>query len=137
MGIEPFLLAYTINIVVAQRLVRKLCERCKAVDDAVDFDLLMEAGFTEKEMETTKFYKPVGCVHCIRGYRGRMGIYEALAMTKDLRKLILKSKDFIDEDGIRTLALANGMQTLKQSAMNLAKSGITSIENVEGMILED
>jgi len=137
MGIEPFLLAYTINIVVAQRLIRKLCDRCKIPDDAVDLNLLVDAGFTEKEIETAKFSKPVGCVHCIRGYRGRIGIYEALSMTKDIRKVILKSRDFIDEDAIRTLAMENGMQTLKRSAMNLLKEGITSMDNIEGMIIDE
>jgi len=137
MGIEPFLLAYTINIVVAQRLIRKLCDRCKTVDDQVDVDFLMEAGFTEQEIKSTKFYKAVGCVHCIRGYRGRVGIFEALPMNKEIRKLILKSRDFIDEDGLRQLAAQNGMQTLRQSAMNLLRDGTTSIENVEGMIVED
>jgi type IV pilus assembly protein PilB len=137
MGIEPFLLAYTVNIVVAQRLVRKLCDRCKAHDDAVDLDLLLESGFTEKEIETTKFYRPVGCVHCIRGYRGRVGIFEALYITKELRKVILKAKDFIDEEALRILAEQNGMQTLRQSAINLVKDGTTSLENVEGLIIED
>ncbi|HUL43563.1 MAG TPA: ATPase, T2SS/T4P/T4SS family [Bacteroidota bacterium] len=137
MGIEPFLLAYTINIIVAQRLVRKLCDRCKVVDDAVDRDLLLDSGFTEKDLDEGKFYKPAGCVHCIRGYRGRMGIFEAFTMTKDMRRIILKSKDFVDEDALRTLALQNGMQTLRQSAIDLVKEGITSIETVEGMILED
>ena len=137
MGIEPFLLAYTINIVVAQRLVRKLCERCKTVDDNVDVDLLKDCGFTVEEIEKTTFYKPTGCVHCIRGFRGRTGIFEALAMNKELRKIILKSKDFIDEDGLRTLALQNGMRTLRDSAMDLVKQGVTSLENVEGIILEE
>lgn len=137
MGIEPFLLAYTINIIVAQRLIRKLCDRCKMADDNVDVDLLVDCGFTEQEIESTTFYKAVGCVHCIRGYRGRVGIFEALAMTKEMRKIILKSKDFIDEDALRTFALQNGMQTLRQSAMNMVKAGITSVDNVEGMILEE
>jgi type IV pilus assembly protein PilB len=137
MGIEPFLLAYTINIVVAQRLVRKLCDRCKVVEENLDYDLMIECGFTPQEIENTKFYKPVGCVHCIRGYRGRVGIFEALAMTKELRKLILKSRDFIDEDAMRTHALQNGMKTLKHSAMNLVREGITSMENVEGMMLDE
>ena len=137
MGIEPFLLAYTINIVVAQRLIRKLCDRCKVVDENLDYDLLMECGFTEKDIADTKFYKPVGCVHCIRGYRGRVGIFEALPMTKEMRKIILKSRDFIDEDALRTHALQSGMQTLKASAINLVKAGITSMENVEGMVLEE
>ncbi len=137
MGIEPFLLAYTINIVVAQRLIRKLCDRCKVVDENLDYDLMIECGFTPQEIEATKFYRPAGCVHCIRGYRGRVGIFEALAMTKEMRKIILKSRDFIDEDALRTHALASGMQTLKQSAINLVKAGITSMENVEGMMLDE
>lgn len=137
MGIEPFLLAYTINIVVAQRLIRKLCDRCKMVDENIDVDFLVDCGFTEQEIKSTSFYKAVGCVHCIRGFRGRVGIFEALAMTKEMRKIVLKSQDFIDEDALRTFAQQNGMQTLRQSAMNLVKAGETSIENVEGMILED
>ncbi len=137
MGIEPFLLAYTINIVVAQRLVRKLCERCKTVDDNVDVDLLKECGFADEEIEKTTFYKAVGCVHCIRGYRGRTGIFEALFMSKELRKVILKSKDFIDEDAMRVLAEQSGMQTLKDAAKNLVKEGVTSVENVEGIMIED
>lgn len=137
MGIEPFLLAYTINIIVAQRLVRKLCDRCKMVDDGIDPELLSFTGFTEEEIKTTKFYRPVGCAHCIRGYRGRTGIFEALVMTKEMRKIILKSQDLIDEDALRTLALQNGMQTLRQSAVNLVKNGVTSLEDIEGMIMED
>jgi type IV pilus assembly protein PilB len=137
MGIEPFLLAYTINIVIAQRLVRKLCDRCKIVDDHIDTDFLLDCGITEQEIHTSKFYKPVGCVHCIRGYRGRVGLFEALYITKEIRKIILKSRDFVDEDALRTNAFQNGMQTIRQSAINLLKEGVTSIENVEGMIIED
>jgi type IV pilus assembly protein PilB len=137
MGIEPFLLAYTINIVVAQRLIRKLCDRCKMVDDNVDMDFLVECGLTPAEIVASTFYKAVGCVHCIRGYRGRAGIFEALAMNKEIRKIILKSREFIDEDALRTAAFANGMKTLRQSAIDLLKSGVTSIENVEGMIMEE
>jgi hypothetical protein len=100
------------------------------VDDAVDVDLLTDAGFTEKDIESTTFYRPVGCVHCIRGYRGRIGIFEALYMTKDLRKIILKSQEFIDEEALRTTAALSGMQTLRESAINLIKNGITSLETL-------
>ena len=137
MGIEPFLLAYTVNIIVAQRLIRKLCERCKMIDDDLDVDLLINAGLTENEITGSKFYKPVGCAHCIKGFRGRVGIYEALHMTKEMRNIILKSRDYIDEDALRTLSLQNGMQTLRQSAINLIKKGITSIDTTEGMLLEE
>ncbi len=137
MGIEPFLLAYTVNIVIAQRLIRKLCDRCKTVDENVDVELLKDCGFTEEDIKGVSFLKAVGCVHCIRGYRGRIGIFEALAMNKELRKVILKSRDFIDEDALRTLALQSGMRTLRDSAMDLVRQGITSLENVEGIILEE
>jgi len=137
MGIEPFLLAYTINIVVAQRLIRKLCDRCKTVDERIDSDLLVECGFTEKEIQETKFYRPVGCVHCIRGFRGRIGIFETLVINKELRRIILKSQDFIDEDAMRQNALQNGMKTIRQMALGLVKEGVTSLENVEGLVLED
>jgi len=137
MGIEPFLLAYTVNIIVAQRLLRKLCNRCKIVDEDIDVDMLMEAGLNEKEIKTTQFYKPVGCAHCIKGYRGRIGIYEAFAMNKDIRKIILKSKDSVDEEALRALAVQNGMHTLRQSALNLVTSGITSFDTAEGMLIED
>jgi type II secretory ATPase GspE/PulE/Tfp pilus assembly ATPase PilB-like protein len=66
-----------------------------------------------------------------------VGIFEALYVTKDIRKVILKSRDFIDEEALRALAAQNGMQTIRQSAVNLVKDGITSLENVEGLIIED
>lgn len=137
MGIEPFLLAYTINIVIAQRLVRRLCDKCKAVDDDIDYDLYIDLGFKEEELLNSTFYKPVGCPRCIKGYKGRIGIYEAFTMSKDMRKLILKSKDFIDEDAIRTLAIKNGLVTLRQSAINLAQSGITSLQEISGIAIDD
>jgi type IV pilus assembly protein PilB len=137
MGIEPFLLAYTINIVIAQRLVRRLCDRCKVIDDEIDRELLLVSGLTEKEISTGTFYKPVGCVHCIRGFHGRIGIFETLVMSKEIRKLIMKSRDFIDEEGIRALAMQNGMQTLRKSAIELIRTGVTSLGNVEDLIEEE
>lgn len=137
MGIEPFLLAYTINAIVAQRLVRKLCDRCKMVDENVDVDLLTQCGLTTKEIEETTFYKPVGCGYCIKGYRGRTGVFEVLTMTKEMRQTILKSKDCVDEDTLRAQALKNGMQTLRDSALNLVKKGVTSIDVIAGLAIED
>jgi type IV pilus assembly protein PilB len=137
MGIEPFLLAYTINIIVAQRLVRKLCERCKTVDDNVDYDLLTELGYSVEEVKGIKLYKPVGCIRCVKGFRGRSGIFEILQMTKDIRQIILRSHDMIDEETIRSLAIKNGMQTLKKSAFDMVKSGVTSLSEIAGLTLED
>ncbi len=137
MGIEPFLLAYTINVIVAQRLLRKLCERCKIIDQDFNYELLLDLGIEDEIIKGTKFYKPVGCIQCIKGYRGRIGIFEALKMSKEMRQVILRSKDIIDEDALRTLALKNGMITLKQSAINLATSGVTSLHEITGIALEN
>lgn len=137
MGIEPFLLAYTINIIIAQRLVRKLCDRCKTVDEDLNYELLLDMGIEDEIIKGTRFYRPVGCIRCIKGYRGRIGIFEALKMSKEIRQVILRSKDLIDEDAIRTLALKNGMITLKQSAINLAKSGVTSLHEIAGIAMEN
>ncbi len=137
MGIEPFLLAYTINVIVAQRLLRKLCDRCKTVDEDLNYELLLDLGIEEEIIKGTKFYKPVGCIRCIKGYRGRTGIFEALRMSKEMRQVILRSKDLIDEDALRTLALKDGMITLKQSAINLATSGVTSLHEITGIALEN
>jgi type IV pilus assembly protein PilB len=137
MGIESFLLAYTINIIVAQRLVRKLCERCKTIDNNVDYDLLTELGYSMDDAAGAKFYKPVGCIRCVKGFRGRSGIFEILQMTKDIRQIILKSQDLIDEEAIRSLAVKNGMQTLKKAAFEMVKSGVTSLSEIAGLTLED
>lgn len=137
MGIESFLLAYTINIIVAQRLVRKLCERCKTIDSNVDYDLITELGYSMDDAVGGKFYKPVGCIRCVKGFRGRSGIFEILQMTKDIRQIILKSQDLIDEEAIRSLAIKNGMQTLKKAAFNMVKSGVTSLSEIAGLTLED
>jgi len=137
MGIEPFLLAYTINVIVAQRLVRKLCDRCKMVDDSYDPELLLNAGLTEREISETKFYKPAGCAHCIKGYRGRIGIFETLAVDKEMRKIILRSRDFVDEEALRSYAVQSGVQTLRTSALALVKNGVTSVETAEGILLDD
>src|SRR3989304_5757042 len=76
MGIEPFLIAYAINLVVAQRLVRKLCTRCKAPMPESDFDDLRSIGFTDEDISSGSFFVPVGCSDCIGGYKGRKAIHE-------------------------------------------------------------
>ena len=79
MGIEPFLIAYSINLVVAQRLMRTLCRLCKEPIPQIDPAVAASLGFTEQEVTTTVFYRAVGCTKCIHGYSGRIGIHEVLA----------------------------------------------------------
>ncbi len=134
MGIEPFLIAYAINLVVAQRLIRKLCPECKTVDTDVDPVLLKHLGFSEEDIETTTFYKKgedESCFHCGgRGYKGRQAIAEALYFSPAIRKLIVESGTSIDEDGLRQLAIEEGMLTLAASAREVVKAGNTTIEEM-------
>jgi type IV pilus assembly protein PilB len=137
MGIEPFLLAYSINIIVAQRLLRKLCQRCKAVDTEILPVTLEKLGFTEQEIPTAKVYRPAGCLYCLKGYKGRTAIHEVLYFTKEIRQLIMESGSSINEEALRQLAIKQGMQTLRESGLELLKQGITTIEEVATTTMDD
>lgn len=137
MGIEPFLIANAVNLVVAQRLVRTLCKHCKTVDDPHP-EIARGIGFTDEEIEQTTFYKAVGCSECNQtGYRGRAGIHEALYFSKEIKKLILDSGSEIDEQAIKDLAVSEGMLTLRASGRERIKEGVTSIEEVIAVTIED
>jgi type IV pilus assembly protein PilB len=137
MGVEPFLIAYAINIVLSQRLLRKLCPRCRKPLKEVDIEAFRKLGLSDKEVEQTTFYRPVGCSRCIRGYKGRIAVHEALYFSKEIRRMILQSGTSIDEDSIRRQGLEEGMQTLRMSATNLLKQGITTLEEVVSTTTED
>ncbi len=137
MGIEPFLIAYSINIIVAQRLIRKLCERCKSPVSETDTPLLRKLGMPEEEIRSTKFYQPIGCSECIKGYKGRTAVHEALYFTKEIRQLILDAGSSVNEEAVRQLALKNGMRTLRMNALELLKRGITTIEEVASVTADD
>jgi type IV pilus assembly protein PilB len=124
MGIEPYLVSSGVVCVVAQRLVRRLCECKKEVE--LTADLLREQGFDcDKGF---KGYEPVGCVRCNHtGYRGRLGIYEVMPITDQLRRLIL---DQASADEMRTKAREEGMRTLREDGLEKIKAGDTSVPEV-------
>ncbi|MCS7081676.1 MAG: GspE/PulE family protein [Bacteroidetes bacterium] len=134
MGIEPFLIAYAINLVMAQRLVRVLCPQCKVEDRESPPELLEALGFTEEELRGAVLYKPSSKSSCKRcggkGYKGRRAIAEALYFSRAIRSLIVQSGGDIDEDAIRRQAISEGMLTLRASARALALQGETSVEEV-------
>ncbi|MGM0507539.1 MAG: GspE/PulE family protein [Bacteroidota bacterium] len=137
MGVEPFLIANAVNMVMAQRLVRRLCPECKEPFEPHP-ETLHGIGFTDEEIASTTFYKPVGCAHCNEtGYKGRMGIHEALYFSKEVKRMILESGQEIDEDGLKTLAIQQGMMTLRASGRERIKAGTTSIEEVIAITLDD
>ncbi len=112
MGIEPFLIAYAINIIVAQRLVRRLCPECKKRVVSFDEPLMKAAGLDIDEWKTYTIYEAKGCDKCNgSGYKGRLAIHEALYFTKELRQIIVRSGIEVDEEKIRLQARKDG--TLK------------------------
>ena len=134
MGIEPFLIAYAINLIVAQRLLRTLCTKCKTVDSDPDEVLLREIGFTDDEINTNSFYRAgedPDCPACKgAGYKGRQAIAEALYFTRDIRHLIVQAGVEIDEEALREKAIAEGMLTLIASGREIVKRGDTSVQEV-------
>lgn len=137
MGIEPFLIAYAINIIVAQRLIRTLCKVCKQpLDDDEKGDLL-KFGFTEEDLRNHTFYKPVGCDKCNGGWKGRAAIHEALYFTKAIKDIILNAGEKVDENAIRDQAAKDGMWTLRRSGMERMKEGITALEEVIATTVEE
>jgi type IV pilus assembly protein PilB len=137
MDIEPFLIAYAINIIVAQRLIRTLCKICKApIDDSEKGDLI-KFGFSEEEVKAHTFYKPVGCDKCAGGYKGRAAIHEALYFSKAIKDIVLNAGDKVDENAIRDQASKDGMWTLRRSGMERMMEGVTSLEEVIASTVED
>ena len=137
MGIEPFLIAYSINIILAQRLVRKLCDRCKVPIEHPELEALVKLGMKKEELTDAQLYRPVGCISCIKGFKGRTAIYEALPFTKSIRKLILQAGDIVDDEAIRQEAIRRGMQPLRISGLQLVKKGITTLEEIAAVTMED
>src|SRR3954466_12476461 len=127
MGIEPFLVATSVHMIVAQRLVRRVCADCK---EAVDLPVqaLIEAGFTPEEAKTAKVYKGKGCGVCNNsGYKGRCGLYEVMEIDDELRELILIGASAVE---LKKKAIEHGMITLRRSGLIKAMNGIVSLEEV-------
>lgn len=137
MGIEPFLIAYAINIIVAQRLIRKLCD-CKKKVDHLDEALIKSAQLNPEEWKDVTIYEPVGCDKCSRtGYKGRLAIHEALYFTKEIRQLIVGAGGEVDEESIRQQAKLDGTLTLREAGFEKVRLGLTSIQEVVASTTED
>lgn len=134
MGIEPFLISSSVILVVAQRLVRKLCPQCKR-EETVSRETLLKLGFTEEEIVNLKVFGPQGCSECnFTGYRGRIALYEVMPITDEIKELILTGATAID---IKRQAIKQGMLTLRRSGLHKIMQGITSIKEVLRATFED
>ncbi|MBT8401548.1 MAG: GspE/PulE family protein [Rhodothermia bacterium] len=140
MGMEPFLIAYAINLVVAQRLIRVLCPDCKAQDAASNETKLTHLGFKEATIKKSTFYaaRPAGSKKCKTcrgvGYKGRRAITETMPFSPEIREMIVSSESMIKEDELRKLAVSQGMLTLQDSARQMVLDGETSIDEMTRVV---
>jgi type IV pilus assembly protein PilB len=127
MGIEPFLVATSVNLICAQRLVRRICSNCKEVLKVPD-QAMLDAGYTQDELKTTEIFIGKGCGTCNKtGYKGRVGLYEVMEINDELRELILVGASALE---LKKKAMDNGMLTLRRSGLTKVALGMTTIEEV-------
>lgn len=133
MGVEPFLVTSSVNTIVAQRLLRKICPKCKT---EVQFqkDKLISLGVPADKAEKAQIFEGKGCTACANtGYKGRVAVYEVFDFTQDLKEMVLRGQTIIE---IRKAAVAGGMQSLRQSAIQKAIEGQTSIAEAVSLTME-
>jgi type IV pilus assembly protein PilB len=127
MGIEPFLVATSVNLIQAQRLIRRVCKDCKR-EHPTPPEALMEVGFTAEDAKALKTFKGKGCATCNNtGYKGRIGLYEVMEVNDDIRELILIGASSLE---LRKKAIEDGMITLRESGLHKIRAGLTTLEEV-------
>jgi type IV pilus assembly protein PilB len=134
MGIEPFLITASVNLVLAQRLARKICADCKA-PHKVDPQVLADFGFTEKQIAGAKLMKGAGCKTCNgSGYKGRVALYEVMRFTDSLKELVLQGASTAE---LKAGAIKNGMLTLRMAGIEKVLAGVTTTEEVGRVTMGD
>ena len=127
MGIEPFLVATSVNLIQAQRLIRRVCKDCRR-EHPTPAEALIEVGFSAEEAKTLKTYKGKGCSTCNNtGYKGRIGLYEVMEINDEIRELILIGASSLE---LRKKAIEDGMITLRESGLHKIRAGLTTLEEV-------
>ena len=127
MGIEPFLVATSVNLIQAQRLIRRVCKDCKR-EQPTPTEALIEVGFSAEDAKNLKTFKGKGCATCNNtGYKGRIGLYEVMEVNDDIRELILIGASSLE---LRKKAIEDGMITLRESGLHKVRAGLTTLEEV-------
>lgn len=134
MGVAPFNIASSVMLITAQRLARKLCSQCKRAED-IPPEALLQAGFTEEDIDGSwQAFGPAGCDNCKgTGYKGRVGIYEVMPISDEMRQLIMRSANALD---LAAQSQKEGVKNLRQSGLLKVKSGVTSLEEIEAVTNE-
>jgi type IV pilus assembly protein PilB len=128
MGIEPFLVATSVQLICAQRLVRRICKNCKQETQAPSQAALIELGFQPEETENLKVFRGAGCKVCNgSGYKGRVGLYEVMEITPEVKEAIIMNVTVVE---LKKVAVANGMITLRRSGLQKVRDEVTTIEEV-------
>ncbi len=128
MGIEPFLVASSVNCILAQRLARRVCQECKQNDPEITIEELVGAGFSEEEAREVQPVKGAGCGNCSdTGYKGRVAVYEVMELTEEIKEFVLNGASTVE---IKREAMRGGMTTLRRSALNMVKREVTTLKEV-------
>jgi type IV pilus assembly protein PilB len=128
MGIEPFLVASSVNCIVAQRLARRICGECKETDAEVTVEALQEAGLSEPDARSFTPMRGRGCRNCSEtGFKGRIAVYEVMVMGEELKEFVLNGASATE---LKREAIRLGMSTLRRSVLNLLMGGATTLSEV-------
>ncbi|MBP9111569.1 MAG: type IV-A pilus assembly ATPase PilB [Polyangiaceae bacterium] len=134
MGVEPFLICASVNLVLAQRLARKICGECKE-EIKIESDVLAGIGFTNEQIKTGTFMKGKGCDKCLgKGYKGRVALYEVMRFSEPLKELVLQGAPAAE---LKAGAIKNGMTSLRMSGIQKILAGITTTEEVLRVTMAD
>lgn len=133
MGIPPFAISTSVNIITAQRLARRLCSNCKR-DVEIPKTALVAEGFTEEEIDSgIQIFGPGGCDQCNEGYKGRVGIYQVMPLSDEMKRMIMEGRNSID---LADQAVREGISDIRRSALKKVKDGVTSLEEVNRVTQE-
>jgi type IV pilus assembly protein PilB len=134
MGVEPFLVSSSLNLILAQRLARVICSNCKTESD-YPREALLEVGFMPEDLDGQKFYHGTGCDECSStGFRGRVALYEVLPMREEIRDAVLVGASALE---IKRKAISLGMQTLRAAGLHKAREGVTTVDEVVRVTVSD
>ena len=129
MGVPAFNIASSVHLIVAQRLARRLCKNCKSlVEDLPPTQALIQLGFEEEEINSLKIYEPDGCGQCSNGYKGRVGIYQVMPISSEMEIMIMNDANSLE---IADQAAKEGINDLRQSALQKVREGVTSLAELE------
>jgi type IV pilus assembly protein PilB len=127
MGVAPFNIASSVNLIIAQRLVRRLCDSCREPVELPD-DVLITAGFKEEQLADLEIFEAAGCSGCSSGYRGRTGIFEVMPMSEEISELVMSNCSTLE---IERQARREGVKTMRLSGLEKVANGVTTLAEIE------